>query len=308
MEASRLRPFDLGDILNVAFKIYTRHAVALFKIVLFVVLPIQVLGAAVFLFTVDDPDAVTGFGDVSASGADTAGAIAGTVVVGGLGGLAVLLATAACIKAVAQAYLLETPDPAESLRAAWSRFGPLVWLSFLYGVLLIPAFIALVVPGIWLAVSWAFAFPVLMLEGIRGRKALGRSWRLVKGRWWRTFGVLIVTYLIAGGLQLVVVAATAPVLLFGVDDSLLGTVVVNGVANTVGGVIATPFQAAAAALIYLDLRVRKEGLDTHALASEAGIDPPVRPALGHEPPSAPAPLVDRPSSGPARPEDPRLSG
>ena len=124
MEASGLRPLGVGEILDVAFKIYARHAGALLKIVLFVVLPLQVLAAVVFLSTVDDPDAVTGFGEFNSnSDTEAAGAVIGTVVVSVLGGLAVLLATAACMKAVADAYLRTTPDWKESLRAAGRSHG-----------------------------------------------------------------------------------------------------------------------------------------------------------------------------------------
>ena len=229
-------------------------------------------------------------------------------MVGVLGALAVLLATAACTKAVADAYLRATPDWKESLRAARARFGPLLWLSILYFLLLIPAFLALIVPGIWLAIAWTLAYPALMLEGVRGRKALGRSFRLVKGRWWPTFGVVVLSYLIAGVLQFLVGAIMAAVLFFGVDDSLLGTVVVNAVGNTIAGVIATPFQAAVVALLLFDLRVRKEGLDIALLAGDVGVDPPAGPALGHEPPPAPTPVAGGPPSRPQGPEDPRSTG
>ena len=292
-----------------AFKIYRRHALPLFKIVLFVVLPLQVLGAIIFLSTVDDPDAVTGFGEIdSSTDTEAAGALVGFVVVNVLGGLAVLLATAACTKAVADAYLRKTPDWKESLRAARGRFGSLLWLSILFALLLIPAFLLLIVPGIWLAIAWTLAYPVLMLEAIRGRKALGRSFRLVKGRWWHSFGVVVISFLIAGALQFVVGGIMGVALLFGVEDSLVGTVFVNAVGTTIAGVIATPFQAAAVALLYFDLRVRKEGLDIELLARDVGIDPPEEPPLGHEPPPAPLPVVEGLPLQPPRPEDPRSTG
>jgi len=298
-----LRPLGVGEILDVAFKIYTRHAVQLFKIVLFVVLPIQVLGGVILLSTVDDPDAVSGLGEIDTQNdTELAGAIAGTVVTNLLGALAVLLATAACVKAVADAYLKSQPDWRESLRAARGRLGSLLWLSFLYVLLLIPAFVALIIPGIWLSVAWTVAYPVLMLEGIRGRKALGRSFRLVRGRWWPTFGALVISYLLAGVLQALVGAIAAGALIVGVEDSLVGTVLTTGTANTVAGVLATPFQAAVAALIYFDLRVRKEGLDIELLAENVGVAPPDGPALGHEPPPPPRPVTGDPGLPAAGPE------
>ena len=297
-----LRPLGVGEILDVAFKVYTRHAVQLFKVVAFVVVPIQVLGAIILLSTVDDPDLITGFGEINTdSDTELAGAIAGTLVTNVLGALAVLLATAACVKAVSDAYLKRHPDWRESLTTARSKLGSLIWLSFLYFLLLIPAFLALIIPGIWLAIAWTVAYPVLILEGIRGRKALGRSFRLVRGRWWPTFGALVTAYLLAGVAQAIIGAILAGALLVGAEDSLVGAVLLSGTANTVAGVLTTPFQAAVTTLIYFDLRVRKEGLDLELLAQNVGIPPPEEPPIGHEPPPPPRPLAggpDLPAAGP----------
>lgn len=301
VETPGLRPLGVGEILDVAFKIYSRHAVQLFKIVLFVVLPIQALGAVILISTVDDPDAVTGFGEIDTKGNDLEGALAGTLVTNLLGALAVLLATAACVKAVADAYLDRPPDWRASLRSAGGRFGSLLWLSLLYVLLLIPAFLALIIPGIWLAVACILAYPVLMLEGKRGRKALERSFRLVRGRWWPTFGAVVVAYLLAAVAQALVVAVMAAVLLVGAEDSVVGTVLVSGAANTIAGVITTPLQAAVVVLIYFDLRVRKEGLDIQLLAENVGVPPPDGPALGHRPPP-PRPSAGDPGLPAAGPE------
>ena len=72
----------------------------------------------------------------------------------------------------------------------------MIVLSILYFLGLIPAFIALIIPGIWLAVAWSVSYPALLSEGIGPVAALGRSFRLVRGRWWPTFGALLVMYLI----------------------------------------------------------------------------------------------------------------
>ena len=53
-------------------------------------------------------------------------------------------------------------------------------------------FIALILPGIWLVMVWSVAVPALMFEHVGGFKALGRSFDLVRGRWWATFAALLV--------------------------------------------------------------------------------------------------------------------
>ena len=60
--------------------------------------------------------------------------------------------------------------------------------------------------------------PVLLVEGLRGRKALGRSFQLVKGRWWRTFGVIVVGFLLAGIVSAIVQGAFLIGIIFEPDN------------------------------------------------------------------------------------------
>ncbi len=69
-------------------------------------------------------------------------------------------------------------------------------LSILSGFFVLLGTILLVLPGIYLYVSFAVAVPVLLVEGAGPWRALGRSRRLVQGRWWGTFGVALVGYLL----------------------------------------------------------------------------------------------------------------
>ena len=54
--------------------------------------------------------------------------------------------------------------------------------AFLIGV----GFLLLVIPGIWLWGMFQVWFVALVVEQLGPFKALGRSWRLVEGHWWRT--------------------------------------------------------------------------------------------------------------------------
>src|SRR2546428_1225056 len=112
-----------------------------------------------------------------------------------LSALAFLISSAAVLRAVSVAYLGGTPDWRDSLKAATSRLRSLIWLGFLMFGGLVLAAVALILPAIWVGVAWSVAFPVLIAEGQRGTKALGRSFGLVKGRWWPTFGALFLAFL-----------------------------------------------------------------------------------------------------------------
>src|SRR5260370_22477716 len=49
---------------------------------------------------------------------------------------------------------------------------------------------------IWIWVGWVTVLPVMFVENIGLVAAMGRSWRLVEGRWWRTFLILFLVLLI----------------------------------------------------------------------------------------------------------------
>ncbi len=102
--------------------------------------------------------------------------------------------------------------------------------------------------------------------------SLKRSWYLVKGRFWRVFGVLlfggvvvnIVSYALQFGVTTLVLTLGAWVDSSGGDAALIVGIAVAAAAGvaTVATLIASlAFMSAVQALIYLDLRVRREGLD-----------------------------------------------
>jgi hypothetical protein len=75
----------------------------------------------------------------------------------------------------------------ESLQAAGEKFFQLSLLLILLLVFLIPAFILLIVPGVYLSIRWSFVFYAIMIEGYSASDALSRSWKLTEGHWWLIF-------------------------------------------------------------------------------------------------------------------------
>ncbi|HEY3562076.1 MAG TPA: hypothetical protein VGL05_31630 [Kribbella sp.] len=102
--------------------------------------------------------------------------------------------------------------------------------------------------------------------------ALRRSWRLVRGKFWRVFGILlfgglvvnIIGYALQFGVSSLMITVTSWA---GPDDSTGATVVAIvlgvavGLATLMTLIASLAFMSAVQALIYLDLRVRREGLD-----------------------------------------------
>lgn len=294
-----LRPLGVGEILDASIKVFLRNATELFKAVAIVVVPVQLLAIVVLLSAL--PEGLTSTGLPAEpgtpqpfeglSGAEI-GAFVGAIVVTGIAGLlATVLATGACFKGVSDTYLGGRAEWRESLRFAFRRLGPLVWVTILGGILLIPAFLALIVPGVWLGVAFLLAVPIVLAEELRGGRALKRSLHLVRGRWWSTFAVVLVGFLLAAVVSAVIGGVLGFAVGLGAGQSTVATTVADQAAAAIGSILATPFQAAIIALIYFDLRVRKEGLDVELLARGIGE-------------AAPSPATGEEGSAPTRSESP----
>jgi hypothetical protein len=220
--------------------------------------------------------------------------VTGLGVVLVLGVVASTLATGACFKAVSDAYLGQRPTARQSLAFALRRVHSIVWVTVLGGAIAFLGLIACIVPGIWLYVSFAVAVPALLTENVRGRRALGRSRRLVKGRWWPTFGILVLGALLAGIVSAAVSGVLEAVALTSTGNDIV-TVILRTIGGTVASTIATPFQAAFVTVLYFDLRVRKEGFDLQLLAERIGLTRPPEggfrpaPAALPPPPRLPSP-------------------
>ncbi len=269
MATPELRPLSVGEILDAAIKIYVRNAGTLFKIVLLVVAPAQALIGLVDLSLTEGT--FSGVGDEQATREDIPAYIGGFATILVVSILSTLLATASCFKAVVDAYLGGRPTTGESLRFVASRLHSLLWVFVLIFVLGLLAMLAFVLPGIWLFVSWVVAVPALLAEDARGMDALRRSFRLVRGRWWPTFGIVVLGTLLASIVS-GVVGGVVGVLGFAVQSDA-AVFLVDFLGGTLGALITTPFTAAFITVLYVDLRVRKEAFDLQLLADRIGREP-----------------------------------
>jgi hypothetical protein len=145
--------------------------------------------------------------------------------------------------------------------------------------------------ALWLGTKLAFVPAAIVLERLPIRAAIVRSWTLTRGYFWRTLGIqLLVAVMISFASQIVTFPvtlilsfATTLVLPTGGSSNqaemsapaiiaLVLTSAVVAVVTAVGLVL----QSATASLLYLDLRMRKEGLDLELLryveARQTGAD------------------------------------
>ena len=137
----------------------------------------------------------------------------------------------------------------------------------------VPGFLVAVVLSIWFSTMFSLVTPVVVLEHERPGAALARSWRLVRRSFWRVFGIL----LLAG----IIVAVAGSILqlpflflstLFGGSAGFTAGTVIAAIGTIAAGTVTRPISAAVTVLLYVDMRMRKEGLDL-ALRTAAGGGP-----------------------------------
>jgi hypothetical protein len=283
MNSAALRPLRVGEILDAAIKLYRGNARVLMGAAATVIVPLQVLAGAVLLSTYSSGgDIPTSFGGVGATTthSDTAARLGANGIIFVFGLLGNLLVTATCVKAISEAYLERPASLRSSLRFATGRLLALTGMEVLLLLGLIVFFILLIIPGIWLYAAWSVAVPALMVERLGPVGALGRSRRLVKGRWWPTAGTLLIATLmvefVAGVIAGLLVAL--PLALTNNQPSLLLVVTLSATAGAVSGILARPFIATVLTVLYYDLRVRHEGYDVELMAEQLGLTPPAIPS------------------------------
>jgi hypothetical protein len=219
------------------------------------------------------------------TGSDLAGIFGPTVFVALVGGLVQFVATVlltGIVTAVMGQAVLGNPI---TLTEAWATVRPRAWrllgLGFLVGLIVGLGLVFCLVPGAILAVYLSLASAALVLERSTVGDSIGRSWRLVSGAFWRTLGALVLMVIIYFVINVAIsVPFAIPELVAPSVDSTTLEVdetrfVINNAISTVGGVITStitlPFIAAVISLIYIDRRMRTEGLDITLARQSQGL-------------------------------------
>ena len=143
-----------------------------------------------------------------------------------------------------------------------------------YGLISVPLFAAFFV-WFWVRVYY-LPVPALMLEPIGVFGALGRAFHLTRTAFWRTFGIALLTFVVAqiagSMLSLPISFVSQAVLLGGVPGEAGVFVLVMGqaIASVVTAAFVAPFTTSVATLQYVDLRMRAEAFDV-VLMQRAGL-------------------------------------
>ncbi len=246
-------------------RLYRARFTKLVRVAAFVVIPVQAISAIVLLSA--QPTgfnfSVTGSVSPQYDSSSATVQLAAVLVVAVVGILSSAVITAVCTRLVADAYIDQGTATREAVRAVRPRILAVVGVSVLVvlseAVGLVFCFVGVLVP----ITLFAVAVPALILEGVGVSVALSRSITLTKNHVMHVLGLVLTTQLLtltlAGGLSAVVNR------LFSINNGTVAVVIGQSIANSIAGILTTPFAATALVALYFDLRIRNEAFDVQLL-------------------------------------------
>jgi hypothetical protein len=130
-------------------------------------------------------------------------------------------------------------------------------------------FIAAFVFEIIVQVRLSITIPAVVLERVGPWAGIRRSWRLTRGSSWRLFGILLLTGILVVICELVLLIPIDIVNGIIASHTSASTVtglyvlilLISAIGSIVAGAIVRPFSAGVTVLLYLDMRMRREGFD-----------------------------------------------
>ena len=281
-----LRPLSMGEILDGAFATIKRN-------------PGATLGLAAIVTTIGQLLQVGLILSV-AHGDTHVGASALLVIVGALIALIFqLVLSGALTFVVGDAVLGKRLSMSEAIQRVLPRvpalFGVVVLEvlvslgAALPGIILAIVAAAAGIPGlavligiadaaffVYVVVRLSLSAPALVLEGQRPVAALRRSSMLVRGSWWRIFGITLLVYIVGrltGGLIGIPFSLLSGVSLSGSDGSYTvhtAGLLWGAIGGIVSGTVSYPIISGSIAILYIDRRMRREGLDLTLARSVSG--------------------------------------
>lgn len=233
------KPRGIGDLLGDALNVYFRNFPTIFAIGLAVVLPVQLIVSGIGL-----EELTSGYREGESRVELLIPTFVSYLVV------APLIA-AATIHVLRQLADGNRPHAGRSIQAGLDVFPPLFLAVLLAGAGTALGLVLLIVPGVYVAVRWWFVAQSVVIDNARSTEALRGSWRLTKGFWIRTFGVVLIANIVAflpASLLLLPLQALAE----SADRqaiSLAGTILTEAVT--------APFVALVSTLLFYDIRARR---------------------------------------------------
>ena len=274
-----LQPMGFTEILDIIFSLYQNH----FQLILSI--------CAVYFVLTLGMNLLTGISIFFFESSGIQGrAIAIDLVDVGITIVVALFSVGALLFAGAQAFLGKQISASAAFGQVTRRFGSYLGSSLLLG--LIVGLLAITIIGIpfaiYFATRWGFYAQAVLIEEHSATNALKRSRELVKGAWWRVFGIMLAIFLLAFMIQAVLQFSL--LFVFGFTKEISGeggllemfrrmfspeltawdglaAYVIQSFINDVVNSLMLPLTPVGITLLYFDQRIRKEGFDIEVHAT-----------------------------------------
>ncbi|GAA2555384.1 hypothetical protein ABWI13_19340 [Streptomyces koyangensis] len=316
-----LRPLGVGEILDGAVSTLRAHWRTVLGISLMIAVATQVVLILLQRFVLRDSVDVAALEDPSATTDELLSAMGGALLDSGLVLLVSLLgtivATALLTMVTSRAVLGKPVSLSDAWRDARPQLPRLAGLTLLLPLIAIGVVAVAMLPGVllgmvsgsdgaaallalgalagagvvvWLTIRFSLASAALMLEKQGVVKAMKRSAKLVRGSWWRVFGiqllaqllVMIVSSIILLPFSRVAAVITGESAASALDEMVVTNfgwtyLIITGIGSVIGAMLTLPIVAGVTVLLYIDQRIRREALDvelTRAAAARSQESPP----------------------------------
>jgi hypothetical protein len=275
----RLRVMPVGELLDETFKLYRRHFTVIAGVAIVIILPNLVLSlisgsyrANPFTYVQDVLQNVNNPDQLAAIQARQSQYTSSPLYLLSFPIAALLIPfSVGALYRAATSLAAGNVETIGSVLTGTARRYFAVWGIVILGALVAIGSIGIVtIPVVlWVLIRWSVAIPALFAEGVGPVKAIGRSWNLVRDNWWRTLGILIIVTIMVSLIQtaLATLFGGAAAVVPGLNGDIRAGIVTT--LTTLIDALVGAIQPIAITLLYLDLRVRKEGLDLDQLARQA---------------------------------------
>ncbi|WP_329166187.1 hypothetical protein OG204_13580 [Streptomyces sp. NBC_01387] len=304
-----LRPLGVGEILDGAVSTLRAHWRAVFGLTVPVAAVVQGCSILVQHYLLPDPVQIDAGASPTEQLRQNIDALRTTLLdlgpVYAISLIGTIFTTAVLAIVVSRSVLGRPVALSEAWREARPQLPRLVGLSLLLPVLYAVVATVGILPGLliggtggaaltvlgafaviavmaWLWVWVGLAGPALMLERQSIADALRRSVKLVKGVWWRIFGIMLLTLVLTSVLSGIISLPFNAIAMAADGSSVTELVsgnspafgwpylIVSGIGGVITAAVAYPFSAGVTVLLYIDQRIRREALDID-LARSAGV-------------------------------------
>jgi hypothetical protein len=266
-----LRPLSVGEILDRTFTLYRTHFLLFLGIsaIPHIFLLIPNITQIFFLY----PDTPSG-GPANLVAHWGAGTIVFAFLGGIVGLIAYVFAQGASVTAVSELYMGRSITISESYRRVFSKLGRLILIIVLAFLSIIAGFLLFIFPGIYLMCRLLVTIPSALIENLGATTSMSRSFELTKNNAGRAFLIILLYYALAFAAAALFAAPFQVMMLITAakshPESLRTWMILTQIGSMIATVLVKPIVTIAGAILYYDLRVRKEAFDLQMMMNPLG--------------------------------------